>query len=136
MQANLVIESKDTSGKKLTTTVTHIRASEKGKATDLATALNALTTNNYVGAKVNELNVDTAGKTEPTLTITGWSTGTNVTYGQISYNGDGQLFVQCTAAARIINSNTLEVSSTTSFSGSIYATEGTNYAAKTLSFSQ
>lgn len=136
MQANLVLESTDTGGKKQTTTITHIRPSEKSHATELAIALNALTTNTYVGSKVNEINVDITGKTEPTLEITSWSTGQNVTYGQISYNGDGQLFVQCTAAARIINSNTLEVSSTTSFSGSIYATEGTNYAAKTLSFNQ
>lgn len=137
MQANLVIESKDTSGKKLTTTITHIRPSEKGKASDLATALNALTTNTYVGAKVNEINVDIAGKTEPTLTLNDWQEGSGYMFNQVNYNGDGQLYVQCSAPAYIYDTTykRLQVQTTGSFSGTIYATEGTNYAAKTLSFS-
>lgn len=51
MRTDLIITSTDTSGKKITTTVTYIRSGITGaKLLELATALNDLTTNNYVGA--------------------------------------------------------------------------------------
>lgn len=136
MQANLVINSTDGSGKKVTTTVTHLRPSQKSHATELATALNALTGNIYTGSSVNELNVDIGGKTEPTLTIGTWQQGTGEMFTQVTYNGDGQLYVQCSAPAYIYDTTykRLEVKTTGSFSGTIYATEGNNYAAKTLTF--
>lgn len=136
MQANLVIKSTDGGGKKLTTTVTYLRPSQKEHATQLATALNALTGNIFDSASVNELNVDIGGKTEPTLTIGTWQQGTGEMFTQVTYNGDGQLYVQCSAPAYIYDTTykRLEVKTTGSFSGTIYATEGTNYAAKTLTF--
>jgi len=136
VQANLVIKSTDGGGKKLTTTVTYLRPSQKEHATELATALNALTGNVYESASVNELNVDIGGKTEPTLTINQWQEGTGVMFTQVNYNGDGQLYVQCTAPAYIYDTTykRLEVKTTESFSGTIYATEGNNYASKTLDF--
>lgn len=136
MQANLVIKSTDGSGKKITTTVTHLRPSQKEHATALATALNALTGNIYESASVNELNVDIGGKTEPTLTIGTWQQGSGEMFTQVNYNGDGQLFVQCSAPAYIYDTTykRLEVKTTGSFSGTIYATETDNYASKTLNF--
>lgn len=137
MQVNAILQSTDQSGKKINTTISYLRASQKSQAATLTQALNALTTNDYVDTQVNELNVDTAGKTEPTLTISQWQEGTGVMFAQVTYDGDGQLFVQCTQAAYIYQTSytRLEVKSTGAFSGTIYATEGTNYAAKTLSFS-
>ena len=58
MQVNAILSSTDPSGKKQTTTITYLRASQKALATTLTQALNALTTNNYVSTQVNEINVD------------------------------------------------------------------------------
>lgn len=60
MQVNAIINSTSQGGKKITTTITYLRQSQKSKATQLATTLNALTTNTYTGTQVNELNIDTA----------------------------------------------------------------------------
>lgn len=133
MQVNAILTSTDQTGKKQTTTITYLRASQKSKAATLTQALNALTTNNYVGTQVNEINVDIAGKTEPTLTLSTWS-GTSTSTATITYDGDGQLFCNCTRLARI-DGNSLIVDSST-FTGTIYATEGTNYSSKTLEFSR
>ena len=52
MQTNLIIESKDQSGKKITTTITYLRSGlTSQKVAEFAYALNALTTNNYQSAK-------------------------------------------------------------------------------------
>lgn len=134
MQANLVIDSKSYGGgKKQTTTITHLRPSQKSHAMELATALNALTTNEFVGASVNEIDVDITGKTEPTLTISAWS-GTTTSTATITYTGDGQLFCNCTSPARI-DGNAIMVNAST-FTGTIYATETSNYTAKTLEISR
>ena len=134
MQVNLVIDSKTyAGGKKQTTTITHLRPSQKSHAMELATALNALTSNEFIGASVNEINVDIAGKTEPTLTISAWS-GTTTSMATITYSGDGQLFCNCTELARI-DGNLLTVNSAT-FTGTLYATETDNYSSKTLAFSR
>lgn len=51
MQVNLIIVSKDTSGKKITTTISYIRPGiTSNKLLELATALNDLTTNTYQSA--------------------------------------------------------------------------------------
>lgn len=129
----MVISSEDQTGKKQTTTITNIRPSQKAQSRTFAIALNALTSNNFLDSQVNEINVDIAGKTEPTLTISGWS-GTTTSMATITYNGDGQLFCNCTELARI-DGNLLTVNSAT-FTGTLYATETENYAAKTLAFSR
>lgn len=133
MQVNAIIGSTDPSGKKINTTISYLRESQKSKARNLAVALNALTTNTFENVQVNEINVDIAGKTEPTLSISGWSTGENYAYTTVTYNGDGQLFVQCSAPANIDQTNRLLVQGRNA-TGTIYATEGNNYAAKTLTF--
>lgn len=58
MQVNAILSSTDQTGKKQTTTITYLRASQKSKAATLTQALNALTANNYVGTQINEMNVD------------------------------------------------------------------------------
>lgn len=141
MQVNAIINATDTSGKKINTTISYIRASQKSQAPTLAQALNALTTNTYTGTQVNEINVDITGKTEPTLTLGSWIEGTSpkTYYAEITYTGDGVLSVSATQPA-YINNNRLTIlpvnSSTTSFSGTIYASETNNYTAKQLAFSR
>lgn len=58
MQVNAIISATATNGKKINTTVTYLRQSQKSQATALGTALNALTTNTLEGVQVNEMNVD------------------------------------------------------------------------------
>lgn len=134
MRVNAILSSTDGSGKKINTTITDLRQSQKSKAATLTQALNALTTNTYVSTQVNEINVDINGKTEPTLTLGTWSFESGTSKATITYNGDGQLFCNATKLARI-DGDVLTVDSA-SFTGTIYATEGTNYASKTLEFSR
>lgn len=58
MQVNAIISATATNGKKINTTVSYLRQSQKNQATALGTALNALTTNTLEGVQVNEMNVD------------------------------------------------------------------------------
>lgn len=135
MQANLVLESTDTGGKKQTTTITYLRPSQKSHATELATALNALTTNTYVGAKVNEINVDlTPTKQIPTLALGEWQevTGTTTKKSIITYNGDGVLATTVGNITTQDGIKTLTVS--TGNNGVLYATEGTNYSSAAITF--
>lgn len=131
MQVNAILKATATNGKTINTTITYLRQSQKNQATALGTALNALTTNTLEGVQVNEMNV--AEKTTPTLTIGSWNFGSNYAYTQVTYNGDGQLFVNCSAAANIDQTNRLLVQSTNA-TGTIYASEGNNYSAKSLPF--
>lgn len=146
MQANLVIDSKAYGGgKKQTTTITHLRPSQKSHATELATALNALTTNEFVGASVNEINVDISGKPEPTITLGNWELVTSKGYyATITYTGDGNLYVECSNPAYIAydeveQANKLTVITSgfsSQFTGKIYSTETDNYSAKVVNFSK
>lgn len=136
MQVNAIIGAEDMTGKTINTTITYLRPSQKSQAPALAIALNALTTNNYEGVKVNEINVDIEGKTEPTLNvINAWNTGADYAYTQVEYTGNGQLFVQCTAPASIDQTKRLFVQSSGSFTGTVYATETDAYSSKTATFS-
>ena len=140
MQVNAILSSTDGNGKKQTTTITHLRPSQKGKAVELATALNALTTNTYTGTQVNEINVDITSKQTPTLTLGEWTTATNSAFCPVNYTGDGELYVTCTKPAYIYTSSNqkrLEVITTsgTNFTGTIYAKETDNYEAISLNFS-
>lgn len=144
MQVNAILSSTDTSGKKQTTTITYLRASQKAKAVDLATALNALTTNTYTGTQVNEINVNIS-KTEPTITLGSWELVTSKGYyATITYNGDGNLYVECSNPAYIaydeveqVNKLTVITSGFSSqFTGKIYSTETNNYSAKVVNFSK
>lgn len=131
MQVNAIIKATATNGKTINTTVSYLRQSQKNKAPQLGTALNALTTNTLDSVQVNEINV--TEKTTPTLTIGNWNKGADYAYTHVTYNGDGQLFVKCSAPAYFDNEGDLQVRST-SATGTIYATEGNNYAATSLDF--
>lgn len=130
MQVNAIIKATATNNKAINTTVSYLRQSQEDKAAALGAALNALTTNTLDSVQVNEINVM---KTAPTLTIGTWNKGADYAYTHVTYNGDGQLFVQCSAPAYFDNDSDLQVRST-SATGTIYATEGNNYAATSLSF--
>lgn len=58
MQVNAIISATTRAGKKINTTISYLRQSQKSQAPTLAQALNALTTNTYQGTQVNEINVD------------------------------------------------------------------------------
>lgn len=70
MQVNAII-SATANGKKISTTISHLRQSQESKATQLGTALNALTTNTYQGTTVNEIGVTdfTPEKQTPTIEV-------------------------------------------------------------------
>jgi len=138
VQVNAILTSEDQTGKKQTTTITYLRQSEKSKAATLTQALNALTTNNYVGTQVNEINVDLTEKQTPILTLGEWGTPT-ANAALITYNGDGTLYISGTNPAHIIiyqNSKYLEVSGSVPFSGAILATETDNYKQAKITFSK
>lgn len=57
MQVNAILSATSIGGKKINTTISHLRQSQEDKASTLAQALNALTTNTYVGTQINEINI-------------------------------------------------------------------------------
>lgn len=140
MQVNAVMTTTDGKGKKQTTTITYLRESQKSQATALAESLNALTIDTLVSVKVNEL--DVTNKSTPTLTISSFEPDPQVgslVRATITYNGDGQLLMNCTNQAILDRANNLlkvVISPSTSFTGTLYATETNNYAAAILNFSR
>lgn len=101
MQVNAVLSSTGTGeqrGKKINTTITHLRESQESKATLLAQQLNALTTNSYENTQINEMNVDPSSgtKDEPTFTLGNitYSSGAGYFTGEIEFNytGDGAIY--------------------------------------------
>lgn len=140
MQVNAILTSTDGSGKKQTTTITYLRESQKSKATTLTQALNALTTNIYVDTKVNEINVDISGKPTPTLTLGTFEADPSIggrVRALITYSGNGQLSVNCTNPAFIQDSYLIVLTSDSStFSGTLYATETDNYSSAQVEFSR
>lgn len=69
MQTNAILTATSTAGKKISTTITYLRPEQKSHASELAIALNALTTNTYVSTQINEMNIDpTSGKQDPSVT--------------------------------------------------------------------
>lgn len=72
MQTNAILTATSTAGKKINTTITYLRPEQKSHASELAIALNALTTNTYVSTQVNEMNIDpsaSGNKPSPTVTL-------------------------------------------------------------------
>ncbi|MBR0290173.1 MAG: hypothetical protein IJQ82_14445 [Selenomonadaceae bacterium] len=100
-KTSLIITSTDQLGKGLQKTVTDVNPdATSAQLVTFATKLNALTTNSYVRTdRVDKTNCDTeaSGKQTPTLTLaqsTVTLIGSNKTdYINITYTGDGQLFV-------------------------------------------
>lgn len=70
MQVNAIIKATANNNKAINTTISYLRQSQKSKATQLGTALNALTTNTLDSVQVNEINVDPDAPTrDPNLTL-------------------------------------------------------------------
>ena len=149
MDTSLIINSTDTNNKKLQKTIACVNpAVSNSDLKTFAQMTNNLTTNQFVDAnRVDRSNVDEEGggtviKTEPTLEVGTFSYDGYRYVAGITYNGDGQLFVstnEATAYAQIYNHSTqglqLRVQGTTVFSGTLYAAEGDEYSAKSVTFS-
>ena len=149
MVTSLSISMKDTEGKDLQKSITYVSASaSSGDLAEMAQGLTALTSNTYVSAdRVQKVNVDNetipgGSKTEPTLSIGEWESASSIgeyaTYqAQITYNGDGTLYAAGNCFTSVdMNSMFLEILPINEeVSGTLYASEGTNYAAKSITFS-
>lgn len=147
METSLVIKSKDTAQKEVTKSLTNINPNVSNA--NLKTAAQMFTSISsgtyYDATRVNKIGVDEeypGAKIEPTLTVGAWSAITyqdkNGVQAEITYNGDGNLFVNTTKLATTFGSNptNLFIGTTDSFTGTLYASEGTNYAAKSVDFSK
>lgn len=143
MQVNAIITSTAPNGKKLNTTISYLRPSQKSKAVLLGQTLSQLTNNTYLSTQVNEIDVLSSSKDTPTLTIGTWSQGSGAIgtyyYAQVTYSGDGDLFVKCSQPAVLktysASNIVLEVYTSSSFTGQLYSTETDTYNAVTLNFS-
>lgn len=140
MQTSINITSQTTSGKKVTKSISNINNSVGNAAlTTAASLFTAISNTTYIDAdRISKMSLTesyepTAEKTEPTLSVD--------SSGNITYNGDGDLYVKNESQyiyIRIYN-NTLSAkneagNNPTGFSGTIYASEGTNYTAKSANF--
>lgn len=137
MQVNAIIKATASNNKAINTTVSYLRQSQKSKATQLGTALNALTTNTLDSVQVNEINVDPTQtqKEIPTLTLGQWETASGLTYGRvadITYNGDGTLGTSTGIIVTADNKKRLNVGS--GATGVLYATEGEQYTSAAITF--
>lgn len=134
MQTNAILTATSTAGKKISTTITYLRPEQKSHASELAIALNNLTTNTYVSTQVNEMNVDISETQKLTASISlgEWSSTSSSGFrtAEIIYNGDGTLAT--TSGMIISGTNTLQAS--TGNSGIVYAQETENYSAAVLQF--
>ena len=127
---SIIISSTAQGGKKLQKTITNVNPeATNANLETFAQMFNGLSTNDYgeTNRVKKQLTTEPDGtsKTEPTLTV-----GSD---GAITYNGDGELFVE--GDYNYIHDNTVGNDKSASFSGKVHATEGTNYAAKSVSFS-
>lgn len=136
MQTSINITSETTSGKKVTKSLSNINNDASNTAlTTAASLFTAISNTNYIEAdRITKMSLtENYPKTEPTLTVD--------SEGIITYNGDGQLFVKINGDnfGRISN-NTISAKSDSgwlsTFSGTVYASEGTNYAAKSITFTK
>lgn len=140
MQVNAILTATGTgtqAGKKITTTISHLRQSQESKAEQLAQALNQFTTNTYVSTQINEIGIIdfTPNKEIPNLTLGDWETASGLTYGRvatITYNGDGTLG---TSTGLIITQDGQKrLNAGSGATGVLYATEGTNYTPAVTTF--
>ena len=141
--SSLSIKSTDTSNKVCQKSVTNINPN--ASAENLATfgqMVNALSDHTYIESNlIDKTNVDTeerpggSDKTEPSLSV--------ASNGAVTYNGDGTLYVTngdvnnifLNIYNNVITAKNAAGNTPTSFTGTIYASEGTNYAAKSAEFS-
>lgn len=137
METSINITSIDQNEKKYSKALTNINPNISNETLKQAAQLFVATTDKtfYDADRINKININEeyAGqKTEPTLTV---SSG-----GTVTYNGDGQLFLRADNANNYLRleNNFLSARNSdsiiTSFSGTIYASEGNTFAAKSVNF--
>lgn len=156
MNTSLSIKMKSTANKELQKSITYVSASaSSADLLSMAQGLTGLTTNTYESAdRIQKINVDTESipggasivKTEPTLTVGELEDGSievggyTVKSAEITYNGDGTLLAEAGESTFVAVGDTYIMIVPADESGvtgtcMIYATEGTNYAAKSVTFS-
>jgi len=153
MQTSLNITSVDANNKKVTKSLTYVNPNATNAQLETAAQkFNAISQNTYTDAdriiKMSVTEPYTPAKTEPTLTIGEFSF---VTQGfdaysgfeaAITYDGDGTLSVIANKMSTVYTKDqqtTLYVkggASSETFSGTLFASEGTNYAAKSINFTK
>lgn len=141
MQVSLNITSVDSSQNKKSKSLTYINPNAtNAQLQTAAQKFNAISSNTYVDAeKISRQSVsepDPTSKTEPTLTVD--STGA------ITYNGDGQLFINSSGTdahliflhiyENQISAKNAAGNTPQNYSCTIYSSEGTNYTAKSVEF--
>lgn len=144
MATSVNITSATVANKKVTKALSNINP-EISNATlkQAAQLFTAISNTTYQSAtRVTTMNVDEeytppVTKIEPTLTMSDFSYSGHYYESTITYNGDGELSFRIdTANAKgMIYNNTLLVEFNQAFTGKLYASEGTTYAAKSISFS-
>lgn len=147
MQVNLEILSTTTNNKKQTTNITYVNPNVPNSVLKtFAQSLIALTQNTFTSAvRIAENDVDSGGgaKIVPTLTLGAFSYDGYRYVADVTYNGDGILLVdtnEATAFAQVHHSTTSDIdqvrvqANPATFSGTLYATEGATYAAKSIEF--
>lgn len=122
-------------GKKLQKTLTDIRdTATSAQIKTFTTALNDLTTNNYVETnRIEKLNVDTedaggAKKSIPTLTLGEFSEGSAT----VTYSGDGTLALKVISGTITLEGTTVTASG--NGEGILYALATDNFAPAVLPF--
>ena len=156
MTDSIIIKSTDTNNKVNQKTITFINPeASNADLKTFAQGLNALTTNSYnETVRIEKINVDTEddritpAKTEPTLSIgeltyslSGFDGYTGFE-AVITYNGDGQLSAVADKMTTIYQSgNEMRLfikasSNAETCAGTLHASEGTNYAAKSVAFAK
>lgn len=136
MNTSVNIVSVNVANKKVTKALSNINPEVSNanlkQAAQLFTAISNTTYQSATRISTMDVNeeYDPSQKTEPILSVAAGSGG------QITYNGDGELFVHSSTNGTYINpsTNSLANDKTGSFSGKIYASEGATYAAKTIDF--
>lgn len=147
MQTSLNITSVDSNNNKQTKSLTYINPNaSNAELKTAAQKFNAISQNTYTEAdRIIKMSVEEsynpAPKTEPTLSIGTWTLTQDTIQGaqaQITYNGDGELYTNSDKLSRIINGepNYIFIGAQSNFSGTLHATEGNNYTAKTITFNK
>lgn len=140
MQTSINITSETTSGKKVTKSITNINPSIGNTAlTTAASLFTAISDTNYIAAdRIDKIDLteDYEPKQTPTLSVD--------SYGNITYNGDGNLCIQITKEGEYygrITNNRVECrnengQAVVTFTGIIAATETNNYSAISTTFNK
>ena len=137
MQTSINITSETASGKKVTKSISNINNDAGNTAlTTAASLFTAISNTTYIDAdRITKMSLTEQyePKTEPTLTVD--------SSGNITYDGDGDLYVSISGGNfGRISDNTISAKSDSgwlnSFSGTVYASEGETYAAKSVSFTK